>query len=250
MTVDRDAAPPAADDARIGRAYDGVADEYDRHLRPARWMRRALWWRFDGLFRPGSHVLDIGCGTGLDTVHLAERGVRVMAVDASEGMVRQLRTKLARGAVQSLVDARTGDAVTVLRSLAGPFDGIVSSFAALNTIDLESFVPEAARLLRPGAPLVAHLLAPGHGLGRRERLRSVVQPLVTVDSVEIDIRGHRLMHHVASSRELHRRFFDVSFARKEKSVLDPLVRLISLGRFYVLDLERRRSDAPGRAAAS
>src|SRR5262245_43816771 len=60
----------------IGGAYDGFAGDYDRRLAGEQWMRDVLWRHYLRLFRPGAHVIDAGCGTGIDTVFLASRGVR------------------------------------------------------------------------------------------------------------------------------------------------------------------------------
>ena len=38
---------------------------------------QAVWRRLDDGFGPGDRVLELGCGTGEDAVHLAQRGVRV-----------------------------------------------------------------------------------------------------------------------------------------------------------------------------
>jgi SAM-dependent methyltransferase len=44
---------------------------------------------FLGLFplHPGSHVLDIGCGTGRHSIELAKRGYKVTGIDLSEAML-------------------------------------------------------------------------------------------------------------------------------------------------------------------
>lgn len=49
---------------------------------------------------PGSHILDMGCGTGRHSVEFAKRGYRVTGVDLSEGMLNQAR----KAARQSKVD--------------------------------------------------------------------------------------------------------------------------------------------------
>jgi len=78
--------------SRTVSGYDAVALDYDRHLARDRWMRRALWRHFARTFRPAGHLLDLGCGTGIDALYLASIGMRVTAIDASAGMVDRLRT--------------------------------------------------------------------------------------------------------------------------------------------------------------
>ena len=60
-------------------AYDAIAPEYDERVAPSSWVRERLWERFDVLFPPGSRVLDVTAGTGLDALHLLGRGVDVTA---------------------------------------------------------------------------------------------------------------------------------------------------------------------------
>jgi glycosyltransferase involved in cell wall biosynthesis/SAM-dependent methyltransferase len=241
--------------AAIAAAYDTLAPSYDRHLERDRWMRQVLWRHFDRLFASGARVLDAGCGTGIDTLHLASRGVRVTAVDLSPGMLGQLRAKLA-GARGTPVDVRLGDLVEIAGELEGPFDGIVSSFAALNTVDLAAFARAAARLLRPGGRLVLHFLA-SIGQRRSETGRS--------DAALIEVGGESLWHHRLAPEQIYDRYFAPGFrwrggyalgffvsrkleTRLPSAVLDVLGRVeatagaappfLRRGRFFVLDLER------------
>ncbi|HYU32821.1 MAG TPA: class I SAM-dependent methyltransferase [Thermoanaerobaculia bacterium] len=143
---------------KVADAYDALAADYDQLVEEDFWMRQLLWKRYLRLFPPGSQVLDVACGTGLDTLFLARAGMKAAGIDASAGMVEQLRTKAAHEGLA--IEARVGDASDLSAWPDGSFDGIVSAFAGLNTVDLERFSAEADRVLRPGGRMVLHLLAP------------------------------------------------------------------------------------------
>ena len=72
-------------------AFDRVAPRYDElwtNTDVGRLQREAVWRHIDPLFRAGSRIVDLGCGTGADAVHLSGAGVHVSAFDASREMVR------------------------------------------------------------------------------------------------------------------------------------------------------------------
>ncbi len=250
---------------RIGVAYDAVAADYDRQLEPARWIRRTLWRHFDRLFRPGDRILDVGCGTGSDAIHLARNRLHVTAIDASAEMLAQLQAKLARESPPLDVDVQRGNIDDLARRLVGPYDGIISSFAALNTVDLSAFAPQAARLLRPGGRLVCHMLSTAHGQTAPHRLlgRRAAAP----DLKPYTVGGASLPHLNIQPDDFYRRFFAEHFDRRRGYALglfvsgaleahlpapllnvlgriEPIVgavpAMMSRGRFFVLDLERRR----------
>ncbi len=98
--------------------FDGAAATYDATFtatRLGRWLRDAVHARLAALFPPGSRVLELGCGTGEDAVWLAQRGVRVVATDASPRMVEMARQKVARDGVAAHVSAH----VLRIEDLAG-----------------------------------------------------------------------------------------------------------------------------------
>ena len=70
--------------------FDAAAADYDASFSSSLLgglMRRALWRRLDACFRSGDRVLELGCGTGEDAVHLARRGIEILAIDSSAAMV-------------------------------------------------------------------------------------------------------------------------------------------------------------------
>ena len=229
--------------SQVATAYDAVAEEYDGELAAARWMRRLLWLEYDRLFRAGDHVLDIGAGTGIDTAHLARRGVRVTAVDASPGMIARLSSKVSRDALAGEVTIHTGDVVEVLSSLDGAFDGIVSSFAAMNTIDLAALAPLAARLVRPGRPLVGHMLTPHHRATLATRIGSTLRAARSGEDDVVVIRNHRVTHRLLP-RAVAEGVFAPSFVPRRAAAFRAAMGLASLGRFELLVLERRRDGVP------
>jgi SAM-dependent methyltransferase len=106
-------------------------------------QREQVWRAIGALFRPGDRVLDLGCGTGDDALHLEQRGVQVTGIDASRAMVGE--------AVRRGVDARCLAIEDLARLDAAPFDGALSNFAALNCVaELEPVAAELARRIVPG----------------------------------------------------------------------------------------------------
>src|ERR1051326_614191 len=76
--------------------FDQFAHDYDEHFGGilGRLFRRAVWRWLDAAFQPGEQVLELSCGTGEDALHLAERGVRILATDPSAGMLEVARKKI------------------------------------------------------------------------------------------------------------------------------------------------------------
>jgi len=135
----------------IAAAYDAIAADYDAQLAPAHWIRERLWDNIDDIFPAKSRILDVTAGTGLDILHLIERRMSVIACDISPHMLDLLQRKHP--------DVRVVVSDFSHLALTGEFDGIISTFAGLNTSsNLRSFAEQAARLLRPGGILFIHLL--------------------------------------------------------------------------------------------
>ena len=140
-------------------AFDSVAADYDgpRGNNDAIQDMRAEMWRWlDATFAPGSHLIDLGCGTGLDAVRMAGLGHQVTATDWSPQMVERTRDRAERAGLAGRVQALPVGAHEMER-LDGrhAFDGAYSNLGPLNCVpDLGVVSRECARLLQPGGALV------------------------------------------------------------------------------------------------
>ncbi len=265
--------------AAIATAYDAIAADYDRLVSDDAWIRRQIWRTYADAFLPGEVVLDLSCGTGTDSVFLAGRGVRVVAADISLGMLAQLRRKVARAGVASLVHPCVHDTAELAAWRPAAFDGIVSAFAGVSTVaDLHRFATTAAALLRPGGAMLLHLLArfslwEWMGLVAHRRWGEAARLRFQRERTFI-VGGRRLRHFMHLPREVYaaafadrftlRRAYSLGALRPPSTArrvpaavasglgrLEALVRarrpFLDWGRSFVLDLQRRR-DAVGGAA--
>ena len=99
----------------------------------------------------GLDVIELGCGTAYVSAWLAQRGARPVGVDSSP---RQLETAR-RMQTQHGIDfpLLLGNAENVPLPDAG-FDLAISEYGAAIWADPYRWIPEAARLLRPGGQLI------------------------------------------------------------------------------------------------
>ncbi len=150
-------------DERIARnrsLWAVVNERYTDSAAAGMWARSEVVW---GLFEiperdlgalgevAGTDVLELACGTAYVAAWLARRGARPVAVDLSHEQLltaRRLQREhdLSFPLVQS--DAER------LPLADGGFDLVVSEHGAAAWCDPERWLPEAARVLRPGGRLV------------------------------------------------------------------------------------------------
>lgn len=128
----------------VAAAFDRIATSYD-----VLWtktaigvsQRNAIWQRIDGLFKGGSLILDLGCGTGEDALHLHSRGVEVYGVDASASMVEIARRRGVNAYQLAAED---------ISELNRTFDGAICNFGVLNCINpLENVAALLGEVIRP-----------------------------------------------------------------------------------------------------
>lgn len=150
----------------IRNLFDDIAPGYDtfNHLTSLGidrcWRRRAIRQV------KGGDVLDVACGTGDFAIAIARKlRCRVTGVDISEGMLEQMRRKVAREGVPG-VTAEEGDCAA-LRFADCKFDSVTVAFGVRNFEDRPKCLREILRVLKPGGRFVMlELGVPSGGLVR------------------------------------------------------------------------------------
>jgi len=144
---------PEYEDREVGmvEGYDAWARTYDIEKNPLIAIEEPRVEKLlDGL--PVGNALDVGTGTGRHALRLARRGVRVMAIDQSAGMLGVARTAAtAEGLDIAFHEASIDDGLPF-----GPasFDLVVSALMLCHLPDHRPTVRECARVLRPGGHLL------------------------------------------------------------------------------------------------
>jgi SAM-dependent methyltransferase len=139
-------------------AFDDLASAYDATFTASglgRCLRALAWEHLDVALAGASRILEIGCGTGEDAVHLALRGADVLATDPSPSMLRVAAEKAKHMGCAQRIELRCVPMERLGTELAGErFDGVWSNFGAINCVSrLDAAIVELAALVVPGAPL-------------------------------------------------------------------------------------------------
>ncbi|HEX9995127.1 MAG TPA: class I SAM-dependent methyltransferase [Acidimicrobiales bacterium] len=99
----------------------------------------------------GTDVVELGCGTGYVSAWLARRGARPVGVDPTAAQLATAAALQEEFGVRFPLVRAAGERVP-LRDAS--FDLVVSEYGAAIWADPYRWIPEAARLLRPGGRLV------------------------------------------------------------------------------------------------
>ena len=118
--------------------------------------------------RSGERVLDLGCGNGTLTAHMATCGCNVLGVDRDAGFVKATRQR-GLSALQADVRRLVGPELA-----AGSFDGVFSN-AVLHWIpEAATVVANVRRLLRDGGRFVGELGGAGNIATVRQALHQAL----------------------------------------------------------------------------
>jgi SAM-dependent methyltransferase len=150
-----------SEEARRNRDYWTQSNaEYTDASAPETWAQDEITWGTFGVPEAelnllgdvaGKDVLELGCGTAYFSAWLAKRGARPVGLDITPAQLETAR-RLQRetGLEFPLVEADAAEVPLPDES----FDLVLSEYGASIWVDPYRWIPEAARLLRPGGELV------------------------------------------------------------------------------------------------
>lgn len=153
------------DNPDVAAAYDVWAERYDSDPNKTR-ERAGEALRAGSLNWAGRDVLEIGCGTGMNTLWLAGRAGTVLGLDISEGMLKRARERV-KSPWARFIQADVRRPWPVADASA---DLVVAMLVLEHVEGLDSVFREARRALRPGGELFVCELHPMRQMmGRQAR---------------------------------------------------------------------------------
>jgi SAM-dependent methyltransferase len=126
------------DHARVAEGYAHARP----YLHPDVFARVRAWLPAGTRFE---RALDVGCGTGLSSLALADLAAQVVGIDAATSMLKRARRSTRVRYAASLAED--------LPFRPGSFDLVVAC-GSIDWVDRARFLPRVAELLRPGGWLV------------------------------------------------------------------------------------------------
>jgi ubiquinone/menaquinone biosynthesis C-methylase UbiE len=128
----------------VQNAYNEWADQYDTNLNKTRDMEALVLRETLGSL-VFSSCLEIGCGTGKNTVWLQTKATQVVAVDFSEEMLSKAKEKISQPNVQFL----QADINEPWHFVQQPFDVVSFSLVLEHIEDLTAIFKKVAEALSP-----------------------------------------------------------------------------------------------------
>ena len=129
----------------LGAEWDRLRQVFQDDLQRARAIGR--------LVPQGLTIADVGTGTGVLAMEMAQLGMRVIAVDQSEAMLAAAESKRAALAVPERVELRRGVA-TDLPLQDGEVDAVLAHMVLHYVPSPRDAIRELARVVRPGGRVV------------------------------------------------------------------------------------------------
>jgi len=143
-------------------AFDSVALDYDSSLGNNSLVQRIRARTIAAIkqnLSSKAHLLDLGCGTGLDAKILANEGYRITAMDWSPLMVQRTKELVNKANLQDHIEVKHLGFHQLSEYQAETFDGLYSDLGALNcALEIEDVAEELARILKPRGKIITSVI--------------------------------------------------------------------------------------------
>ena len=130
--------------------YDGEAKKYDTNRfncdcnRIYDKIQKEIVYDY---LRNCEYVLDAGTGTGRFAIYLAKKGIEVVAIDSSRGMISIAREKSKREGCENKIQFIVGD-IEHLPFKTEVFEGICSIFVLIHFTSRNQIISEFSRIIK------------------------------------------------------------------------------------------------------
>lgn len=179
----------------VARDYDAWASHYDQDDNATRDLDAQAVREMIPPAALAGDVLEIGCGTGKNTLYLAERAKSVTAIDFSDGMLKRAKERVTSPRVKFV----RHDIREVWQLADRSFDFVTVNLV-LEHIEHIAFVfQESSRVLRPGGQMFVAELHPFRQLlGRQARF----QDEESGEEVDVPAHLHEISDFITDARSV------------------------------------------------
>jgi len=107
---------------------------------------------------PYQTMLELNCGTGLDALFFASKGLQIHATDNSEGMLEQLQLKLTSTGTQAITYEKCSfNRLSLKEHKHSAFDHVFSNYGGLNCAEnISAVIEQVDAYMKPGS--MAHFV--------------------------------------------------------------------------------------------
>lgn len=115
------------------------------------WMRNRVRKEVLNYIKPQSRLLELNCGTGIDSFFFVNNGHQVVATDNADGMLAQINQKIASTGCEDKITTKKCSFNNLDSLNEGMFDYVYSNFGGLNCTDkLYEVIKGIDTVLKPG----------------------------------------------------------------------------------------------------
>ncbi len=146
---------------KIKNFWDFYAPTYDERKRSADFLRVINLKILKSFFSPGQNILEIGCGTGTESIEMIKYGCNLILTDISFEMLKVASDKILK--LENLPHDRKPKFINLpaeyIDSFKIKFDGAYASFGVLNCIsDINSFFQKLYNILKPNSFFITSVI--------------------------------------------------------------------------------------------
>lgn len=161
---------------RTVSSHERGSEDYFRELERQRYRSHRHLEPWIASMRPGAHVLEVGCGIGLDSARMARHGLRVTAIDLTVVGAATAEARARRNSFDAVCLAADAEHLPFADA---NFDYVYSFGVMHHAPDTQRCIDEACRVLRPGGEALIMLY-------HRRSLNEFVHRLLRVPFEERD----------------------------------------------------------------